>query len=73
MGCRATERATSNEALLSPESGLFGTPTVFVGGARYTGPIDDATAFAQAIAAADGAAFSEENSASPSPSPTPAP
>lgn len=69
----ATERATSNEALLSPESGLFGTPTVFVGGARYTGPIDDATAFAQAIAAADGAAFSEENSASPSPSPTPAP
>lgn len=68
----ATDRATSNEALVNPASGEFGTPTVFVGGTRYTGPVDDATEFAKFVAAADGAAF-EENSASPSPSPSPTP
>lgn len=67
----ATERATSDEALANPTSGQFGTPTVFVGGARYPGAPDDATAFAQFVAAADGAAF-EESAASPSPSPSPA-
>lgn len=68
----ATERATTNPALLS-EAGSFGTPTVMVSGKRYTGSPSDSTAFAQFVAATDGEAFTEENSASPSPSPSPAP
>ena len=66
----ATDRATSDPALLNAD-GQFGTPTVLVNGQRYEGAIDDAAQFAQFIASADGAAFSEESSASPSPSPTP--
>ncbi|MEY2847992.1 MAG: hypothetical protein RI885_657 [Actinomycetota bacterium] len=68
----ATDRATSDEALLNPADNSFGTPTVFVGGARYTGAPDDATEFAKFVAAADGAAF-QESTASPSPSPSATP
>ena len=67
-----TERAVSNPDLLN-DQGQFGTPTVLVNGVRYTGAPNDATAFAQFIAEADGAVFSEKSSSSPSPSPSPAP
>jgi len=66
----ATQRAVTDPALLN-EQGQFGTPTVLVNGERFTGAPTDATAFAQFIAEADGAAFSEETSSSPSPSPAP--
>jgi len=66
----ATQRAVTDPALLN-EQGQFGTPTVLVNGERFTGAPNDATAFAQFIAEADGAAFSEETSSSPSPSPAP--
>lgn len=66
----ARDRAVSDPALLD-EQGQFGTPTVLVNGERFPGAPNDATAFAQFIAEADGAAFSEESSSSPSPSPAP--
>lgn len=65
----ATERAVSNEALLS--DGQFGTPAVLVNGVRYTGVPKDATAFAQFVASADGAGSSENAPTTPSPSPSP--
>ena len=65
-----TERAVNNPDLLN-EQGQFGTPAVLVNGVRYTGAPNDATAFAQFIAEADGAVFSEQSSSSPSPSPAP--
>ncbi len=68
----ATDRATADEALVNPANNSFGTPTVFVGGTRYTGAPDDATEFAKFVAAADGAAF-QESTASPSPSPSVSP
>lgn len=68
----ATERAVSDTALLN-EQGNFGTPTILVDGKRYTGSPDDATAFAQFVAATDGAKFSQQNSSTPSPAPSPAP
>lgn len=70
----ATNRATSDPELQGTQG--FGTPTVLVNGERYTGSPADGTAFAQFVAAADGAEFAEPSpspSASPSASPSEAP
>jgi protein-disulfide isomerase len=64
----ATERATSDPDLANPDTGNFGTPTVLVNGVRYTGPLDDASAFATFVA--QNADF-DEDSATPTPTPTP--
>lgn len=64
----ATDRATSNRSLAGESDG-FSTPTVLVNGDRYPGAPNDASAFAQFVAAADSEEFIEENSESTSPSP----
>jgi protein-disulfide isomerase len=64
----ATERATSDPDLANPSTGGFGTPTILVNGERYTGALDDASAFATFIAQT--ADFSEVD---PTPTPTPTP
>ncbi len=66
----ATDRAAADPDLAGDDGG-FGTPTVLVDGNRFPGDPGDPIAFAQFVAEADGAAFSEESTESPSPSPTP--
>lgn len=41
-----TNEVVSNSQLKNPQSGGFGTPTVFVNGERYQGSVSDATQFA---------------------------
>jgi len=64
----ATDRATSDPDLANPSTGGFGTPTILVNGVRYTGALDDPSAFATFIA--QNADFSETD---PTPTPTPTP
>ena len=64
----ATERATNDPDLANPSTGGFGTPTVLVNGVRYTGLLDDPTAFAAFVA--QNADFDESE---PTPTPTPSP
>ena len=66
----ATERAADEPDLLD-ENGEFDPPAVFVNGERYSGDPDDGTAFAQFIAEADGARFSDQNASTPSPAAAP--
>jgi protein-disulfide isomerase len=64
----ATERATTDPDLANPSTGGFGTPTILVNGVRYTGALDDPSAFATFVA--ENADFS---STDPTPTPTPTP
>ncbi|GHF24113.1 DsbA family protein [Pseudolysinimonas yzui] len=64
----ATDRATSDPDLANPSTGGFGTPTILVNGVRYTGALDDPSAFAAFVA--ENADFSESD---PTPTPTPTP
>jgi protein-disulfide isomerase len=64
----ATIRATSDPDLANPESGNFGTPTILVNGVRYTGPLDDASAFAAFVAQSG-----DFDDVDPTPTPTPTP
>lgn len=64
----ATDRATSDPDLANPSTGGFGTPTILVNGVRYTGALDDPSAFATFVA--ENADFSESD---PTPTPTPTP
>jgi protein-disulfide isomerase len=66
----ATERAAAEPDLFDAD-GTFDPPAVFVNGERYSGDPGDDTAFAQFVAEADGARFSDENSSTPSPAATP--
>ncbi|MBD5786663.1 thioredoxin domain-containing protein [Cellulosimicrobium terreum] len=52
----ATTMVTADEALMNPQSGGFGTPTITIDGVRWDGSWSDPSALPQAVAAAAGGA-----------------
>lgn len=70
----ATARAVAGPIPNSTVDRVERTPTVIVNGVQYTGPMDDADAFASFASISAGNAFTEKSATeSPTPTPTPVP
>jgi len=67
----ATTRATTGPIVGTDVDKVAGTPTVIINGKKYTGAVNDAAAFASAVATAAGQTFTEESTATPTPTPAP--
>jgi protein-disulfide isomerase len=65
-----TKSVVKDPKIVSPTTGQFGTPTVFVNGSRYSGGFTDANAFATFVG---GAVQSAGTGSTSTPTPTPTP
>jgi protein-disulfide isomerase len=66
----ATTRATTGPLVGTDVSKVEGTPTVIINGQKYTGAVNDASAFASAVVKAAGDSFIEDSTPTPTPAPT---
>jgi protein-disulfide isomerase len=69
----ATARAVAGPIPNSSVDRVASTPTVIVNGVAYTGPLDDAEAFALFVSTSAGNAFTEKTQETPTPTPEPVP
>jgi len=69
----ATTRATTGPIVGTNVDKVSGTPTVIINGLRYTGALNDATAFSSAVVKAAGDTFTKDSTGTPTPTPAPDP
>jgi protein-disulfide isomerase len=69
----ATTRATTGPIVGTDVPKVEATPTVIINGMKYTGAVNDASAFASAVVKAAGDSFIQDSTATPTPTPTPTP
>jgi protein-disulfide isomerase len=67
----ASDRVNNDGVPNSDQKDFTGTPTVVVNGLKYTGPLDDLSAFQAFVVHAAGQTFNESSTSTPTPSATP--